>query len=86
MTAEVPESFGRRSRVCAGAVFTGVAVAGITAPAAHADGFAEAFSDSVAGAINGPWLLALPIVAGVFVASIIAALIYWSAQPREDDF
>lgn len=75
----------QRQRVAAVAALTSVATLTGAAVPAHAEGFAQFFAQGVVGAINGPGILAIPIVLGFALASAIAFFIYFFSQPREYD-
>lgn len=85
MNAAEPSSRQHTQRSAAVAAVTSVATLAASAVPAHADSFAEFFAQGVVGAINGPAILAVPIVLGVLLASSVAAFIYFFSQPREYD-
>lgn len=85
MTAEETGSGKSLQRVAAVAAATSVAVLTGSAVPAHAENFAEFFAQGVVGAINGPGILAIPIVLGFGLASAIAFFIFFFSQPREYD-
>lgn len=75
----------QQQRAAAVAVVTAVATLSGAAVPAHAEGFAQFFAEGIVGAINGPGILAIPIVLGFGLASAIAFFIYSFSQPREYD-
>eukprot|EP00752_Nemacystus_decipiens_P006508 g5860.t1 len=85
MAAEGPRSSRDAQRVAAVAAATSVATLTTSAVPAHAQNFAEFFAQGVVGAINGPGILAVPIVLGFGLASAIAFFIFFFSQPREYD-
>lgn len=80
-----PRSGESAQRVAAVAAMASVATLTGSAAPARAENFAEFFAESVVGAINGPGILAIPIVLGIGLASAIAFFIYFFSQPREYD-
>lgn len=85
MTAEGPRSSRNAQRVAAVAAATSVATLTSAAVPAHAENFAQYFAQGIVGAINGPGILAVPIVLGFGLASAIAFFIFFFSQPREYD-
>lgn len=86
MNAEPSSSTTQRARRTA-ALTTATAVAALTSSVgpAQAEDFAQFFAKNVIGAINGPGILAIPIVLGFLLASAVAGFIYFFSQPREYD-
>jgi len=80
-----PRSGKSAQRVAAVAALTSAATLTGSAVPAHAENFAEFFAQGVVGAIDGPGILAIPIVLGFGLASAIAFFIYFFSQPREYD-
>lgn len=85
MTAGETRGSKSAQRVAAVAAATSVAALTGSAVPAHAENFAEFFARGVVGAINGPGILAIPIVLGFGLASAVAFFIYFFSQPREYD-
>ncbi|CAM9550118.1 unnamed protein product [Ectocarpus fasciculatus] len=85
MAAGEPRSSKSAQRVAAVAAVASAATLTGSAVPAHADNFAQYFAQGVVGAINGPGILAIPIVLGIGLASAIAFFIYFFSQPREYD-
>lgn len=75
----------RVAAVAAVAAVTSVATLTGAAVPAHAEGFAQFFAEGIVGAVNGPGILAIPVVLGFGLASAIAFFIYFLSQPREYD-
>lgn len=80
-----PRSSRDAKRVAAVAAVTSVATLTGSAVPAHAENFAQFFAQGIVGAINGPGILAVPIVLGFGLASAIAFFIFFFSQPREYD-
>lgn len=85
MTAAEPRNSRRAQRAAVLATVTSVATLTSSAVPAHAENFAQYFAQGLVGAINGPGILAVPIVLGFLLASAVAAFIYFFSQPREYD-
>lgn len=85
MTAAEPRSSRRAQRAAVLATVTSVATLTSSAVPAHAENFAQYFAQGLVGAINGPGILAVPIVLGFLLASAVAFFIYFFSQPREYD-
>ncbi|CAM9392055.1 unnamed protein product [Ectocarpus sp. 4 AP-2014] len=85
MAAGEPGSSKSAQRVAAVAAVASAATLTGSAVPAHADNFAEYFANGIVGTINGPGILAIPIVLGIGLASAIAFFIYFFSQPREYD-
>ncbi|CAM9443822.1 unnamed protein product, partial [Laminaria digitata] len=85
MTAAEPRSSRRAQRATVLATVTSVATLTSSAVPAHAENFAQYFAQGLVGAINGPGILAVPIVLGFLLASAVAGFIYFFSQPREYD-
>lgn len=78
-------AYTQQQRVTAVVAATSVVTLTGAAVPAHAEGFAQFFAEGIVGAINGPGILAIPVVLGFGLASAIAFFIYFLSQPREYD-
>lgn len=87
MTAADPNDSNHAQAPRAAAVAGLTSVVALTSAAvpAHAENFAQYFAQGLVGAINGPGILAVPIVLGFLLASFVAAFIFYFSQPREYD-
>lgn len=85
MTAAEPRSSRQAQRAAVLATVTSVAALTTSAVPAHAENFAQYFAQGLVGAVNGPGILAVPIVLGFLLATAVAAFIYFFSQPREYD-